>query len=138
MFAECNAKTHGLRTPRREVAFISRPKKQSQSQIFRYGRSIFCLPHQPNFLDIFDLCLHWVSVVCVLNSSMPTEQNYLENDRDDMYPVHSALCHLCKFFYIDWLKSNLKEFWLEPKILLKVRNAWFDFFFKKSLIAKIP
>ena len=28
--------------------------------IFRYGRSIFCLPHQSNF---FDLCLHWVSVV---------------------------------------------------------------------------
>ena len=33
------------------------------SQIFRYGRSIFCLPHRPNFSDIFDLCLHWVSVV---------------------------------------------------------------------------
>ena len=29
----------------------------------RYGRSIFCLPHRPNFSDIFDLCLHWVSVV---------------------------------------------------------------------------
>ena len=33
------------------------------SQIFRYSRSIFCLQHQPNFSDIFDLCLHWVSVV---------------------------------------------------------------------------
>ena len=32
-------------------------------QIFRYGRSIFCVPHRPNFSDIFDLCLHWVSVV---------------------------------------------------------------------------
>ena len=40
-----------------------RPKSQSQSQIFRYGPSIFCLPHRPNFSDIFDLCLHWVSVV---------------------------------------------------------------------------
>ena len=56
----CN---HGLRTPREEIAFTARPKIQSQSQIFRYGRSIFCLPHRPNFSDIFDLCLHWVSVV---------------------------------------------------------------------------
>ena len=54
---------HGLRTPREEVAFTSRPKIQSQSQIFRYGQSIFCLPHWPNFPDIFDLCLHSVSVV---------------------------------------------------------------------------
>ena len=54
---------HGLRTPREQIAFIARPKIQSQSQIFRYGGSIFCLPHRPNFSDIFDLCLHWVSVV---------------------------------------------------------------------------
>ena len=59
----CNQSTHGLRTPREEIAFTVRPKIQSQSQIFRYGRSIFCLPHRPNFSDIFDLCLHWVSVV---------------------------------------------------------------------------
>jgi hypothetical protein len=56
---------HGLRTPREEIAFTARPKIQSQSQIFKYGRSIFCLPHRPNFSDIFDLCLHWVSVVRV-------------------------------------------------------------------------
>ena len=54
---------HGLRTPREKIAFTAQPKIQSQSQIFRYGRSIFCLPHRPNFSDIFDLCLHWVSVV---------------------------------------------------------------------------
>ena len=54
---------HGLRTPREETAFTARPKIQSQSQIFRYGGSIFRLPHPPNFSDIFDLCLHWVSVV---------------------------------------------------------------------------
>ena len=54
---------HGLRTPREEIAFTARPKIHSQSQIFRYGWSIFCLPHRPNFSDIFDLCLHWVSVV---------------------------------------------------------------------------
>ena len=55
--------THGLRTPREEIAFTARPKIHSHSQIFRYGRRIFCLPHRPNFSDIFDLCLHWVSVV---------------------------------------------------------------------------
>jgi len=55
-----------LRTPREEIAFTARPKIQSQSQIFRYGQSIFCLPHRPNFSVIFDLCIHWVSVVRVL------------------------------------------------------------------------
>jgi hypothetical protein len=45
------------------MAFTARPKIQSQSQIFRYSGSIFCLPYRPNFSDIFDLCLHWVSVV---------------------------------------------------------------------------
>jgi hypothetical protein len=54
---------HGLRTPREERTFIARPKIQSQSQIVKYGGSIFCLPHRPIFSDIFDLCLHWVSVV---------------------------------------------------------------------------
>ena len=54
---------HGLRTPREEKAFPARPRIQSQSQIFRYNGSIFCLPHRPNFSDTFDLCLHWVSVV---------------------------------------------------------------------------
>ena len=54
---------HGLQTPREEIAFTAQPKIQSQSQSFRYGGSIFCLPQRPNFSDIFDLCLHWVSVV---------------------------------------------------------------------------
>ena len=54
---------HGLRTPREDISFTVRPKIQTQSQIFRYEGSIFCLPHRPKFSDIFDLCLHWVSVV---------------------------------------------------------------------------
>ena len=54
------ALAHGLQTPREDIAFTARPKIQSQSQIFRYGQSIFCLLHRPNFSDIFDL---WVSVV---------------------------------------------------------------------------
>ena len=54
---------HGLRTPRKEIAFTAPPKIQSQSQIFRCSWSIFSLPHRPKFSDFFDLCLHWVSVV---------------------------------------------------------------------------
>ena len=54
---------HGLRTPREEIAFTEWPKIHSHSQIFKYGQSIFCLPHRPNFSDIFDLWLHWMSVV---------------------------------------------------------------------------
>ena len=42
---------------------IARPKIKSQSQIYRYGRSIFCLPHRPKISGFFDLCVHWVSVV---------------------------------------------------------------------------
>ena len=55
----------GIRTPREEIAFTARPK--FQSQIFRYVGSIFCLPHRPNFSDILDLYLHWVSVVRALD-----------------------------------------------------------------------
>ena len=55
--------SHGLRTPGEEIAFTARPKINSHSQILRYGRNIFCLPHRPKFSDFFDLCLHWVSVV---------------------------------------------------------------------------
>ena len=51
---------HRLQMPREEIA---QPKLHSHSQIFRYSQGIFCLPHRPNFSDIFDLCLHWVSVV---------------------------------------------------------------------------
>ena len=57
---------HGLRTSRDERAFTARPKIHSQSQIFKYCQCIFCLPHWPNFSDIFDLCLDWMSVVRAL------------------------------------------------------------------------
>ena len=67
-----------LRTPREEIAFTARPKIQSQSQIVRYGRSIFCLPHWPNFSNIFDLCLHWVSVV-----------------RESVYCPTQMICKVC-------------------------------------------
>ena len=54
---------HGLRTLGKEIAFTTRPKIKSQSQIYKYGRSIFCLPHRRKISGFFDLCLHWVSVV---------------------------------------------------------------------------
>ena len=54
---------HELRTPGEEIVFTARPKINSQSQISRYGQSIFCLPYRPKFSDFFDLWLHWVSVV---------------------------------------------------------------------------
>ena len=48
--------------PVNSIDHLHSQKFQSQSQIFRYSQSLFCLPHQRNFSDIFDLCLHWVSV----------------------------------------------------------------------------
>ena len=57
------SRRQGLWTTREKIVVNARPKIQSQSQIFRYGQSIFCLLRWHNFLDIFDLCLHWLSVV---------------------------------------------------------------------------
>ena len=53
---------HGVRTPREEIAFTAWPEIQSQSQIVRYGQSIFYLSHRPKFSDFFDLCLNWVFI----------------------------------------------------------------------------
>ena len=52
-----------LRTLREEISFTARPKIHYHSQFFKYGQSIFCQTHWLIFSDIFDLCLHWVSVV---------------------------------------------------------------------------
>ena len=61
---------HRLRTPVEEIAFTSRLKINYHSQIFRCGRSIFCLPHRSKFSDFFDLCFHWVSVVRVPDNQL--------------------------------------------------------------------
>ena len=75
---------HGLRTPREEIVFTAWPKIQSQSQIFRYGRSIFRLPHRPNFSDIFDFCLHWMSVV---RDPDQFDSSY------DFWTISDKICH---------------------------------------------
>ena len=54
-------KIHGLRTPGQEITFTAQPKIKFQSRIFRFGRSIFCLPYWLNFFLI--LWLHWVFIV---------------------------------------------------------------------------
>ena len=51
--------------PVRKLPSLHGRKSNPQSQIFRYGRSIFCLPHRPKISYFFDLCFHWVSVVRV-------------------------------------------------------------------------
>jgi hypothetical protein len=74
-----NACIHGLKTPREEIIFTALPKIHSHSKIFRYDRSIFCLPHQPNFSDIFDSCLYWVSVVrACIRSDKPSVKRQLK------------------------------------------------------------
>ena len=40
---------HGLQMPGEEISFTAWLKNKSQSQIFRYGQSIFCLTHFPKF-----------------------------------------------------------------------------------------
>ena len=58
-----NGGKHGLRTPREEISFTDGRKFNPNPKFLGTAEAIFCLPHQPNFSDIFDLCLHWVSVV---------------------------------------------------------------------------
>ena len=59
----CINPDHGLRTHSEEITFTAWLKIKSQSQIYRYCRSIFCLPNRLTISDFFDLCLHWVSIV---------------------------------------------------------------------------
>merc|ERR1719203_1490402 len=82
--------THGLRTPREEMAFTARPKIHSHSQIFRYGGSIFCLPHRPNFSDIFDFCLHWLSVVGGTIHSPSLKMSSLKSTDQGTSAIHEA------------------------------------------------
>ena len=49
-----------------------------------YGRSIFCLPHRPNFSDLFELCLHWVSVVYGTNVLSLIYILWLKEEVNDM------------------------------------------------------
>ena len=74
----------GLGTPSNEIAFTARPKIQSQSQIFRYGQSIFCRSHRPNFSDIFVSCLCWMSAVRGIAQSTNQKQNGRLTERFDI------------------------------------------------------
>ena len=113
---------HGLRTPREEIAFTAWPKIQSQSQIFRYGRSIFCLPHRPNFSDIYDLCLRWLSIVRVVDdgdgclctylfSLLVNKQTIVQSNRVwpnfDAETCHILICMYC-WWWLFWI-LNIKE-----------------------------
>ena len=94
---------HGLRTPREEIAFTARPKIHSQSQIFRYGRSIFCLPHWPNFSDIFDLCLHWVSIVRGISHPCKNWKSFSQITRR----IHNVL----EILICSWVRFHKKILW---------------------------
>ena len=96
---------HGLQMPREEIAITAPSKIQSKSQIFRYGRSIFCLPHRPNFSDIFDLCLHWVSVVrAVTCFNAPNFTVYCPNVSTT--PIMSMGCQQCLPLSVVQLKGK--------------------------------
>ena len=98
---QCNRRQHGLRTPREEIVFTARPKTQSQSQIFRYGGRLFCLPHRPYFSDISDLCLHWVSVV--RGSKQTKVRSYFGL-------CSPRLMDLCFNIFQFWTQNSLKSY----------------------------
>ena len=77
----------GLPTPGEEIASTARPKIHSHSQVFRYDQSISCLPHRPKFSNFFDLCLHWVSIVCELKDRV-----ILELYNSVIWPQRMQMC----------------------------------------------
>ena len=98
---------HGLRTPGEEITFTARPKIHFHSQIFRNGRSIFCLPHRPKFSDFFDLCLHWASIV---RESPPTSiLTYLSDGNTDQK-------NMGKIYMLNWLLYVKKKICCKSKM----------------------
>ena len=103
---------HGLQTPREEIVLTAWPKNQSHSQIFRYGQSRFCLPLRPKFSDIFDLCLHWLSIVRVLSYWW---KNYLKkNPLQDLLSSLNAVISANERneFITDHMTYNLAYTWI--------------------------
>ena len=92
---------------------------------FRYGQSIFHLPHRPKFSDFFDLCLNWVSTIY-------------------SWSIGHILEH--EFFCLGWAGSKEKKVDLSFSVqLLKVffstiwgqKNLIFFFFFLKHFTSFI-
>ena len=117
---------HGLRTPREEIAFTAQPKIHSHSQIFRYSQSIFCLPHRHNFSDIFDWCLHWVSVVRAFtnpnvhvvnctNIYLPVIAGLIKNVIQTYSQKHFEIEKQCPKIYFPLMTSNE---WIHANLLL--------------------
>ena len=116
---------HGLRTPSEEIAFTARPKIHSHSQIFRYSRSIFCLPHRPKFSDFFELCLHWVSVVRALKYLISKQYEIIPQNRDSQRMNKHTGQNLKKKLR---QKISRKHNWTTIKILFSMYieqlNSW--------------
>ena len=94
---------NGLRTPGEAIALDARPKIKSQSQIYRYGRSIFCLSHRPKISGLFDLCRHWVSVV--RDFYHQTYQYF----NGYMYIFSIFQCDICLAFWVDFQHLQIIE-----------------------------
>ena len=124
---------HRLRTPREEIAFTARPKIQSQSQIFRYGRGIFCLPHQPNFSDILDLCLHWVSVVRAPIHSCTFKWKCLQKIKYIFILEHPVLNGLMAFSILLLQSTNSQGILIYYRLASHSRRKIFDKFQDKKL-----
>ena len=78
-------------------------------KILRYGQSIFFLPHRPNFSDIFDLCLHWVYVVCdsngvAENSLFETQHNlHIKNSFDHFSDELAQTVQIWHVYFVKYI-----------------------------------
>ena len=88
---------------------------------FRYGQSIFHLPHRPKFSDFFDLCLNWVSTIY-------------------SWSIGHILEH--EFFCLGWAGSKEKKwiwvflcnFWGCFFQLFEGKKIWSFFFFLENIV----
>ena len=104
LFFCCTARTTDTRTGN---CLHWTAENHSHSQIFRYGRSIFCLPDLPEFSDFFDLCLHRVSVVRAAQ-----HHNFFSGigDFDVFLLKQSTPLLICTWFFLKSLIYEL-DFW---------------------------
>ena len=108
--------------PREKIVFTARPKIQSQSQIFQ-----ICLPHRPKFSEIFNLCLHWVSVVRVCHQHYTTI-----NDCHDVHLCDAWRCEIWTVIYVHFhinLISIAHEF-IQTMMMFNQPGAFCQYLFR--------
>ena len=90
---------------------------------FKYGWCIFCLPHRTNFSDIFELCLHRVSVFRE-NKKYSMAENWWSMAKYHLFTKGSAF----RLLYFAVLILSL--FWAYSELIFSLVWACFELILK--------